>query len=314
MASECPRVSIVIPAYNQGEYLAQAIDSVLAQDYPQVELIVLDDGSSDNTRALIASYGEKIVAGSHANCGQAATLNKGWAKAQGDILGYLSADDFLLPGAVTRSVTMLGANSAAVVCYCDFRLVDSAAKLVRHVRAPDYSYPQMVLRMVCAPGPGAFFLRHAFERAGPWDETLRQVPDFEFWLRLGAVGPFVRIAEELAAYRVHDGSQSFAPCSEARAEEPYNVMVKYFCDSQASSGNRESRAEALANAHLLTARLHLRSGRVARAYCHLRDALGTWPLIAVQLRTWRLLANAIFNRIAHRAVWWLNRLRGAGTA
>jgi glycosyltransferase involved in cell wall biosynthesis len=311
MAAEYPLVSIVIPAYNQGQYLVQAIDSVLAQDYPKLELIVLDDGSSDNTRDIIISYGERVVAGSHSNCGQSATLNKGWAKARGDIFGYLSADDFLLPGAISRSVAVLRDSPSAVACYCDFRLVDSASRLVRHVRAPDYSYAQMVLRMVCAPGPGAFFLRHAFDRAGPWNESLRQVPDFEFWLRLGAVGSFVRIGQELAAYRVHDAAQSFAPCSEAQAEEPYNVMVKHFSGSDASSGADGSRAEALANAHLLAARLHLRSGRVVRAYCHVGDAIDEWPRIVIQLRTWRLLVNAVVNRIGHKAVWWMNRRRGA---
>lgn len=311
MAAEYPLVSIVIPAYNQAEYLPQAIESVLAQDYPKIELIVLDDGSTDNTRDILASYGDRIVAGSHSNCGQAATLNRGWSRAQGDILGYLSADDFLLPGAIGRSVATLRGDPAVVACYCDFRLVDSAGNLVRHVRVPDYSYVQMVLSMVCAPGPGAFFLKHAFERAGPWNESLRQVPDFEFWLRLGAVGSFVRIAEELAAYRVHDVAQSFAPCSEARAEEPYNVMVKHFSAGDASSVTDGFRAEAMANAHLLAARLHLRSGRVVRACCHVGEAIGVWPRIVLLPRTWRLLANAMFNRIGHKAVWWLNRLRGA---
>ena len=107
MLSSNPLVSIVIPCYNQGHYLRQAIDSALSQDYPGIELIVLDDGSTDGTQALLASYPDRFYRESHANMGQAGTLNKGWRMSKGEILSYLSADDFLLPGAVRRSVEAL---------------------------------------------------------------------------------------------------------------------------------------------------------------------------------------------------------------
>ena len=83
-----PLVSIVIPAYNSMPYLEEAIESVLSQDYPKIELIVLNDGSTDNTREFLEKYKGKFYYDSHTNMGQAATLNKGWKLIRGDIIGY----------------------------------------------------------------------------------------------------------------------------------------------------------------------------------------------------------------------------------
>jgi glycosyltransferase involved in cell wall biosynthesis len=88
-----PLVSIVVPAYNHADYLKECIESILAQDYPRVELIVLNDGSTDMTPAILLAYGDRFRWENQANMGQSATLNKGWAMASGDILAYLSADD-----------------------------------------------------------------------------------------------------------------------------------------------------------------------------------------------------------------------------
>src|SRR5882762_7034204 len=120
MSSVGPLVSIVVPCYNQADYLEQAIKSVLSQDYPGIELIVLDDGSTDDTRAVLALYAGKFHYETHANIGQARTLNKGWGMSKGRFLSYLAADDFLLPGAVRTSVEKLIADPKIVLTYCDF--------------------------------------------------------------------------------------------------------------------------------------------------------------------------------------------------
>jgi glycosyltransferase involved in cell wall biosynthesis len=125
MIASLPKVSIVIPAYNHANYLDAAIQSVLKQDYPNIELIVLDDGSTDNTHQVLESYGNQFYWETQKNMGQANTLNKGWRMAKGDILAYLSADDVLLPQATSDSVKCLLANPRSVLCYGDFELIDS---------------------------------------------------------------------------------------------------------------------------------------------------------------------------------------------
>jgi glycosyltransferase involved in cell wall biosynthesis len=305
-----PLVSVVIPCYNQAHYLEQAIASVLAQDYPRTELLVFDDGSTDATREVLAGYRGRFHTESHANCGQSATLNKGWRLARGEILAYLSADDFLLPGAVRTAVDRLRAHPEAVLAYCDFRVVDPDSRTVRHVRAPEYSYADMLVNQVCAPGPGAFFWRRAYEQAGPWDEQLRRTPDFEFWLRLGRQGTFVKVAEELAAYRTHDASQSFAPVSEACSEEMLWVVTRFFATRSLPPELAARREEAFANAHVVTAMWHLRGGRCGRAFSHLGQAVRIWPRVAWRAKSWARLANGLFYRFGNKIVWQMNRWQG----
>ena len=119
-----PKATLVVPAYNHAAYLAHAIDSVLRQDYSNIELIVLDDGSTDGTRAVLEGYSSQFHWETHTNRGQAATLNKGWEMSHGEILSYLSADDRLLPHAVSEAVTVLSARSELVMTYCDFHLIN----------------------------------------------------------------------------------------------------------------------------------------------------------------------------------------------
>ena len=307
-----PLVSIVIPCHNQGNYLRQAIESVLSQDYSHIELIVLDDGSSDDTQAVLASYVGRFHYETHANMGQARTLNKGWGMSRGEFLSYLAADDFLLPGAVRTAVEKLVASPRIVLTYCDFNVIDPKSRVLRQVRTGEFSYRDLAVRIVCQPGPGVFFRRDAFERAGPWDGLLRQIPDYEYWLRLGLEGAFVRIPEVLAAYRVHDRSQSFAPVGASRAEEIVNVISAHFRSTRLPPEIARARPEAMSNAHIIAARLHLRSSRYPAALRHMRRAFALYPRGYLRLRTWQLLANGLLNRIAYKLLWQFKRAFSRG--
>ncbi len=307
-----PLVSIVIPCYNQGNYLRQAIESVLSQDYSRIELIVLDDGSTDDTRAVLAPYAGKFHYETHANMGQARTLNKGWGMSKGEFLSYLAADDFLLPGTVRTSVEKLIADPKIVLTYCDFNVIDPKSQVLRQVRTREFSYRDLAVRIVCQPGPGVFFRRDAFERAGFWDGLLRQIPDYEYWLRLGLEGAFVRIPEVLAAYRVHDRSQSFAPVGASGAEEIVNVISAHFRSPRLPPEIARARPEAMSNAHVIAARLHLRSSRYLAALRHMRRAFVLYPRGYLRPRTWQLLANGLLNRIAYKLLWQFKRAFSRG--
>ena len=268
-----PVVSIIIPAHNHARYLAQSIESVLDQSYPAIELIVLDDGSTDNTREVLTGYQNRFLWESHANRGQAATLNKGWAMAKGDILGYLSADDRLLPQAVATAVAHLDARPEAVLAYCDFNLIGADAGKIRRVHAPPYCYLDMVTRTVCHPGPGAFFRREAHKAAGGWDAQLRQWPDYAYWLQLGLQGPFIHIPEVLAEFRVHEASQTFTKLAFERAEEPIRILERYYArNAHLPQQIAGAQPQALSSAYLASAQLHLRSARYATATARLLSA------------------------------------------
>jgi glycosyltransferase involved in cell wall biosynthesis len=308
-AEKLPLVSLVIPSYNHGRYLGAAIESVLAQDYPYVELIVIDDGSTDDSPEILRQYGTRFHWEVQANQGQVATMNRAWNQSRGDILGYLSADDLLLPGAVSASVTCLRQNPDAVLAYCDFNLIDPDGALVRRVRTPEFDYREMVTKMICPPGPGAFFRRTAFEKVGGWHTGFRQNLDYEYWLRLALHGRFVRIPRVLAAYRVHPTSQSFASTSVIRPWEPVQIIESYFASPLVPADLRGTQSQALSMAYLNSGRLHFRMGHYGDGLAALCRAFSLYPRHVLQWRTMRLLVNAFFNRLGHRVLWAIRRSR-----
>lgn len=303
-----PLVSIVIPAYNQGRYLEEAIQSIMAQAYPDIELIVLDDGSTDETQEVLKRHTGRFHWESHRNMGQAGTLNKGWQMAKGQLLSYLSADDMLLPEAVATSVEYLTANPQAVLTYCDFNLIDPSSRIIRRVKAPDFDYQRMLTDVTCQPGPGVVFRRSAFDAAGLWNTHLRQMPDYEYWLRLGLEGEFLRIPNVLANFRVHESSQTFSQTSEDRAEEPVHIISEFFESLRVPAELKKLRSQALSSAYLVSAQLHVRAGRYAAGLNNFRLALKLNPAHALRRGLVRTFMNAFVNRIGHRVLWNLKAL------
>jgi glycosyltransferase involved in cell wall biosynthesis len=294
-----PLVSVIIPVYNGEEYIQTAIESVIKQDYHNIEIIVLDDGSTDNTLSIIKLY-SKIQWDSHSNMGQASTLNKGWEISKGDILGYLSADDILFQNAVSISVEYLNDNPDAIMTYCDFNLIDPDSNFIRKIQPPDFNYHNMVVNLECPPGPGVFFTKKAFEIAGGWNSNYRQMPDYEYWLRLGRVGRFVHIPEVLASFRIHESSQTFAKGDFKKSEEPITIIETFYNGDGIPESIKNFRTEAMANANLVSAQLHWRSGRFTISFLRLLKAIQIYPYVIFRSRIYKIAANALFNRAGHR--------------
>ena len=252
---------MVVPAFNAGPYVAEAIESVLAQEYAAFDVIVIDDGSTDDTAAVASRFADRAIVLRQANAGQSAALTAGWARASGDLLGYLSADDRLRPGALAAMARALVDAPDAVLAYPDFGLIDAASDPIGTVTPPDYDEALLIGDLHCLPGPGALFRRDAYQRAGPWDATLRQVPDLDFFLRLALLGPFVRVPQVLADYRRHADAATYRPASAARADEPLRVVARYFQRPDLPERVRRRARAATANALLLSGVMHGTSGR-----------------------------------------------------
>lgn len=286
-----------------------AIQSVLYQDYNNIELIVIDDGSTDNTSKILNKYTGQFYWERQSNIGQAETLNKGWQISKGSILSYLSADDILSKSAVSTSIKYLEDAPDAVLTYCDFNLIDNRNSYIRKVIAPEFDYENMVVEQSCPPGPGVFFRREAFCAAGLWDGGFKQIPDYEYWLRLGLFGGFKKIPTVLASFRVHPRSMTFSKADLSRAKEPVKAIQKYFMRSDVPLHLREKEKEALSNANLTTAQLHLRSGRYRLGYYYLKKSFYLNPKIFMKMKSVRRIVSGFLNRPTYKLIFLLNKIK-----
>lgn len=249
-----PTVTLVTPAYNQAHYLPETLDSMLAQDWPALEYVVIDDGSTDETPAVLSRYADRVRSIRQDNAGQATTLNRGWSQATGTYLGYLSSDDLLLPQAVRRLVEVLESDPAIVCVFPNADLIDADSKIIRHAVCRPFDLERVVVEQECYIGPGALFRRSAFEAAGGWRPELRLAPDREFWIRLAEHGRFHFLDEGLARYRQHPQATSFRQASEQVSLEYLTVLDEYFARGNVPPGIAARRQEAYAHAKLLIAR------------------------------------------------------------
>jgi glycosyltransferase involved in cell wall biosynthesis len=294
--SRAPLVSIVIPAYNHAEHLGAAIDSVLAQSYQPLELIVIDDGSTDGTDKMLSAYSGRCRVEHQPNIGQSATLNKGWRMATGDILSYLGADDVLYPDAVRVGVEGLAADDRVVMTYCDFDLIDSRGERLRVVKQPALGWLDMLRGCICAPGPGAFFRREAFAKTDGWNSKYRQMPDLDFWYRLGLEGTFKKVNGVNGGFRVHEASQTYAVADSSRAEEVLEITREFFKRDNLGTHVLTLRDMSLANAHLVAAQLHMRAGRYRDGLKHLRSGFFHDPGILFCRMSIRRVLHGLLSR------------------
>ena len=247
--SRLPLVTMITPTYNRADLLPETIDSIISQDYPNLEYIVLDDGSTDDTQAVLQRYKDEVRWTYHPNMGQPRTVNRGLEMAQGDIIGIVSSDDPLLPGALSALVKVFQDNPDVLVVYPDWNLNDEHGNLLYHVRTLDYSYVDMLRLHHTYPGPCALFRRSVVERIGGYDPSYRFVPDYDFWLRAGLLGPFLRVPHTLATYRSHATTITNAERGELMAKEHVRVIDSLYARDDLPPEVLAVKAEAYRNAY-----------------------------------------------------------------
>lgn len=182
-----PLVSIVTPSFNQGCFLRRTIESVLGQTYPNIQYVVIDGGSTDESVDILESYGDRFDWISEPDKGQTDAINKGMARVQGDILAYLNSDDVLLPDAVEKVVRFFQAHPQCDMVYGDADYIDVHDNIIGRYKTAGYSFSRLVQDcMVCQPA--TFWRRRAAERVGPFDEALNYTMDYDYWLRIAEAG------------------------------------------------------------------------------------------------------------------------------
>lgn len=213
------RVSIITPTYNRADLLPETVDSILSQGYPDLEYIVLDDGSKDNTQEVLARYEGRIVSVRHDNMGETATVNRGFSMATGDIVCVVSSDDPVLPGLIAAVVDAFQENPDALAVYPDWVDIGPRSDFLRMIRLPDYDIRTMLLTLSWGLGPGAFFRRSLVDKLGGRNPLRVYCGDMEFWALAAMQGTLVHIPKVLATHRTHDGSASVGQLGGGYARE-----------------------------------------------------------------------------------------------
>ena len=226
------RVSIVTPSFNQARFLEETLQSVERQDYPGIEHIVVDGGSTDGSVDIIRRHGHKLAMWvSEPDNGQADAIRKGFSMATGDVLAWLNSDDMLLPGAVSVAVRELSRDASRGLVYGDRLEIDANGNTVGKVRLPAHRH-SMFRRNFTVPQETAFFRRACYDDVGGVDARLHFAMDFDLWVRLSRVTAMWHVPRFLGCYRRHDESKSVEAAVSDRgrryAEEAEAVYRRHF--------------------------------------------------------------------------------------
>lgn len=215
-------VSVVIPVFNCKDYLARCIESALAQTHQQLEIVAVDDGSTDGSADVLASYANRLIVVAQANAGPSAARNNGVRHSSGDYLAFLDGDDLWDPRKTELQLAILKAHRKAVAVYCDHRSVDADGRVLgatgalEHPRSSGRMLEDLIRGQRIKSPSVVMVRREAFEAVGGFDPILRYSEDYDLWLRLAAQGPILYQVDTLASYRVHGGNVSLGPGRELK--------------------------------------------------------------------------------------------------
>lgn len=292
-----PRITIVTPSYNQGRFIETTIRSVLLQGYPNLEYIIIDGGSNDNSAEIIKKYEPWLAYWvSEKDRGQAHAINKGFARATGDIYAYLNSDDFYEPGALHA-------------CALSFR--EGHQWLVGRVRCwqagvGDWPFPELPGKsfakwfLSCPiPQAGSFWSAELYREMGQFREDLNYIIDYEFWLRLRfikRIKPFF-IDRTIAVYRLHSQSKTVTRNSEFTREghpilEQYKRRLNCIQQGWLWGARRHRKARVWGTKAVAL----LKTGEFRAATRHLMAAFAVWPLVVIDFHGILLALKELANR------------------
>ena len=286
-------VSIITPSFNQAAYLEQTILSVLQQDHPRIEYIVIDGASTDTSVDIIRKYESKLFYWvSEKDHGQAEAINKGFARATGEIVAWLNSDDYYLTGTVSSAVRIFEENPDVVLAYGNMLAVDEHG-----VTFNTLNYKQLTLEdLLCFQiiGQPAVFMRRSALKDLKLDSTFHFLLDHYLWIHIAQRGKILHIDQTWAAARYHAEAKNRAKAAEF-GREAFQILENIKRDADLAPILEKVDRRARASAHRVDARYLLDGGQPAAALFAWVRALFIHPPTA--LARMNILASAILNLI-----------------
>ena len=222
------RISIVMPSFNQAAFIERSILSVLNQDYPNLQFIIMDGGSTDGTVDVIRKYEKHLSWRSEPDQGQSDAINKALQLTDGELVGWLNSDDVYFPGALLRMHQLARKRPAAVLLSGTVALIDGNDRIVRISKFIRPTSLRLLYEGLVMSSQGVFWRREVQARTGLYDPTLHHAMDMDFWLRVLRHGRAEFVPQLVGGFRVHAGTKTsvagYRGCSETRAiRKRYNV-------------------------------------------------------------------------------------------
>lgn len=218
------KLTVITPSFNQGKYIKRTIESVLTQEIGDIEYIVMDGGSTDETVDILKSFGDRIIWKSERDKGQTDAVNKGVRMASGDIIGWLNSDDIYYPKACLRIMKIFEENPDINVVYGNAYHIDEVDNVIEEYYTEDFDYEK--LKEVCfICQPALFFRKSLVDKYGYLDDTLQYCMDYDYWLRLGKGEKFFHLNEFIAGSRLYDDNKTLG-CRKKVHEEMIKMQKK----------------------------------------------------------------------------------------
>ncbi|NJN80152.1 MAG: glycosyltransferase [Anaerolineales bacterium] len=285
-------VSIVTPSYNQAKYLEQTIQSVLNQDYPRIEYIVIDGGSNDGSVEIIKKYQDKLAYWiSEKDNGQADAINKGFAHASGDVVAWLNSDDFYLTDTIKNAVKVFEENPEVVLVYANMLAVDENGKTFNRL-----DYKQLTLEdLICFQiigQPAVFFRRSALQKTNGLNPNFHFLLDHLFWIQIAQHGKILHVNQTWSAARYHAEAKNRAKAAEF-GQEAFRILDFVQRDKILAPIFEKVKRRALASAHRVDARYLLDGDLPAKALSAWFHALTIHPPTA--LARMNILVSSVLN-------------------
>lgn len=263
-------VSTIIPTYNDSRYVCGAVDSALAQTYPALEVIVVNDGSTDNTDAVLRPYGDRIRVIYQQHNGLSAARNAGIQEARGEVVAFLDSDDRWLPQKVEKQIVLLESDSGIGLVGCGSYLINEEEGILKTylahipVRQSDFLKEMSVRNILSGGASGAVVRKDCFSRIGVFDEALTSSEDWDMWLRLGWVYKIVIAEEPLTRVMIRKGSMSASAHAERMLANDLSVINKHF-KRHGASLSAYLKQKAISYHYRTAAWAHLDTGNRTRA-------------------------------------------------
>ncbi len=285
-------VTIITPSYNQAAFLEQTLQSVLSQDYHPVEYLVVDGGSNDGSQEIIEKHSRDLDWWvSEKDTGQAEAINKGLARAQGEVVAWLNSDDLYQPGAIAGAVAALQANPEAGVVFGDAITIDAAGNLIKPLPLGDWGLLDLMgFRIICQPA--AFMRRSILAQAGTLDTSYHFLLDHQLWLRMARLAPIRHISSTWAAARHHPGAKNVSQAA-GFGQEAFRILDWMQSQLDLAPVVKAHHRRIRAGAYRLSGRYLLDGGLPGPALNAYAHALWYSPSFALQ--HWRRMAFAMFS-------------------